>query len=301
MILSVRKNSVYNFTIGDFLMYAFITIFALVCVVPFALSVVVSVSVEDSIITKGYSFLPTAFTFRAYQTIFASGSNVKTAYFISCLVTVIGTAGAVFITIMAAFALANKNVQYRDEISLFFFVTMMFNTGLVPWYLMCKGLGLYNNFAALIIPSLIFSPFNLFLCRNFMKGIPSSLHESAVMDGANDIYIALIIYVPLSTPIIATVSLFYGLAYWNDWWNAIMLVENRDLYPIQYFLLQLRSRINMINDLRSNYGGAQIRDTLPAESVKMATSIITIGPIVLMYPLLQRYFVSGLTIGAIKG
>jgi putative aldouronate transport system permease protein len=187
-----------------------------------------------------------------------------------------------------------------NRLGLFFFVTMIFNAGIVPWYLISTRLGLRNNFMALVIPSLLFTPFNLFLAKNFMQGIPESLRESAVIDGANDIHVAIKIYMPLCVPIIATIALFYGLAYWNDYWNAIMLVEDAGLYPLQYMLLRLKSQINMMRDLQNLVGRGSM-ETPPSESVKMATALITIGPIVLLYPYLQKYFVKGLTIGSIKG
>lgn len=131
-----------------------------------------------------------------------------------------------------------------------------------------------------------------------MSGLPDSLRESATIDGANDLVIALRIYFPLSMPVLATISLFYGLAYWNDWWNAIMLVDNNKLYPIQYLLLQLKSQISMLKDLQYLAGAGYA--TPPAESLKMATAIITMGPIVLLYPFLQRYYVHGLVVGSVK-
>jgi putative aldouronate transport system permease protein len=134
-----------------------------------------------------------------------------------------------------------------------------------------------------------------------MQGIPVSLRESAVIDGANDIHIALKLYMPLCAPIIATIALFYGLGYWNDYWNAIMLVEDKNLYPLQYMLLRLKSQIQMLRDLQNVMGSAASGQTPPSESIKMATALVTIGPIVLLYPYLQKYFVSGLTIGSVKG
>jgi putative aldouronate transport system permease protein len=157
---------------------------------------------------------------------------------------------------------------------------------------------LTNNIWALLIPNLLFSAFNLFLVRNFMSGLPSALMESAKIDGANDITIAFRIVFPLCKPVLATVALFYGLAYWNDWWNAIMLVDNAKLYPVQYLLFKLQSDIRMLNEIQGANMGAT---SPPAESVKMATAVVTIGPIVLMYPFLQRYFIKGLVIGSVKG
>lgn len=288
-------------SLSDILIHVYITAFSLFCFIPMLLTVMVSISDEDSILKNGYKFIPEKFSLFAYKLIFQGGSSIMNSYLVSITVTVVGTLLAVAITGMAAYTLANKNVRYRNALSLFFFVTMIFQSGIVPWYMISTKLGLKDNILALIIPSLLFSPFNLFLVRNFMQGIPDSLRESATIDGASDIHIAFRIYFPLSIPVLATISLFYGLAYWNDWWNAIMLIENRKLYPLQYLLLMLRSQIQMLRDLQSLSGVQSANATPPTESVKMATAIVTIGPIVLLYPYLQRYFVKGLIIGSVKG
>lgn len=285
---------------ADVLMYLFVGTFAVFCLIPMLLAISVSFSAEASITRYGYKFVPTEWSAEAYRMIFHENSTVFSGFMISMLVTVVGTALAVVITAMAAYALANKNVRYRSNLSLYFFITMTFSAGIVPWYLMCLNLGLRNNFLALIIPSLLFSPFNMFLVRNYMDGLPASLRESATLDGANDVTIFFKIYMPLSIPSLATVTLFYGLAYWNDWFNAIMLVDDSKMYPLQYLLLQLRSQVQMIRDMQAMMGGAITAAKPPSESLKMATSIITIGPIVLLYPLLQRYFVKGLVVGAVK-
>ena len=221
-------------------------------------------------------------------------------YLVSIFVTAAGTLLAVAITGLAAYTLANKNVKYRNALGMYFFVPMVFGAGIVPWYLICTALHLRDNIFALIVPNLLFSTFNLFLVRNFMSGLPDELRESATVDGANDALIACKIYFPLSVPALATVGLFYGLAYWNDWWNAIMLVDNQDLYPIQYLLLQLKSQISMLKDLQ-NMGGGAAGATTPTESLKMATAVITVGPIILLYPFLQKYYVKGLVVGSVKG
>lgn len=294
------NGMVYKRNWADYLMYIATGLFSIFCLIPMVLAICVSFSTEESISRYGYRFIPSEWSANAYQMIFNSNSSVMSGFVMSMLVTVIGTACAVAITAMAAYALANKNVKFRNQMSFYFFVTMTFNAGIVPWYLVCLNLGLRNNFLALIIPNLLFSPFNMFLVRNFMDGLPDSLRESATLDGANDVVICFRIYLPLAVPALATVTLFYGLAYWNDWFNAIMLVDDAKLYPLQYLLLQLRSQIQMIRDMQAMMGGMASSAKAPSESLKMATSIITIGPIVLLYPLLQRYFVKGLVVGAVK-
>jgi putative aldouronate transport system permease protein len=173
---------------------------------------------------------------------------------------------------------------------------MVFSAGLVPWYLVSRTIGAFNNIWALIVPSLIFSPYNLFLVRNFIKGIPDTLNESARIDGAGEILIAFRIYLPLCLPVLATVALFYAIGYWNNYFNAVMLVNDVNIQPLQMLLFNIQSTITGMNRMVS---GAVV--TPPRETFKMAASIITMGPIVLLYPFLQRYFVKGVIVGAIKG
>ncbi|RAV05031.1 carbohydrate ABC transporter permease [Paenibacillus sp. YN15] len=292
--MKVRKLSV-----SRAVMYVSIAVYSALCLLPMLLVLMISITDEDAILRNGYSLFPEKFSLYAYQVIFTGGSQVMRSYLISIFVTLAGTIAAVLITAMAGYTLANKSVRYRNGLALYFFITMIFSAGIVPWYLMNRSLGLTNNILALIIPSLLFSPFNLFLVRNFMGGVPDSLRESATIDGANDLAIAFRIYFPLSTPVLATIALFYGLDYWNNWWNAIMLIDDKSLYPLQFMLLRLKSEISMLNEMTMLAGADDV--TLPAESVKMATAVVTIGPIVFFYPYLQKYFVKGLVIGSVKG
>ncbi|KRF10322.1 sugar ABC transporter permease [Paenibacillus sp. Soil766] len=289
-----------NKSLPQMVMYGVVSFYTICCILPMLLVLMVSFTDEDTISRNGYSLWPEKLSVYAYKLIFNGGSSVLRSYMISTSVTVIGTCLALLITAMAAYTLSNKSVKFRNALALYFFITMIFSAGIVPWYLICKTLHLTNNIFSLIVPGLLFSPFNLFLMRNFMNGIPDALRESATIDGANDLTIAFRIYLPLCTPVLATVALFYGLDYWNDWWNAIMLVDNKALYPLQYLLFALKSQISMLNELKTLSGGDQ-DVTLPSESVKMATAIVTIGPIVLLYPYLQKYFVKGLIIGSVKG
>lgn len=289
-----RKYSWGNFYVG-----LFIAIFSLACLLPMVLTVMVSITDETAILKNGYSFFPEKISFYAYGLMFKGGSSVIQGYLVSIFVTVMGTLGAIVITGLAGYTLSNKNVKYRAALGMYFFIPMVFGSGIVPWYLICNALHLRNNIFALIVPNLLFNTFNMFLVRNFMSGLPDSLRESATIDGANDAIIAFKIYFPLAVPVLATVGLFYALGYWNDWWNAIMLVEDKHLYPIQYLLLQLKSQISMLRDLQ--YLSGSVSQAPPTESLKMATSVITVGPIILLYPFLQRYYVKGLVVGSVKG
>lgn len=289
-----------KYTWSNFFIGLFILGFAVVCLLPMLLTLMISVTDEKAIMRNGYSFFPESFSVYAYKLMFQGGSSVIQGYMVSILVTVAGTLLAVLITGLAAYTLSNKNVKYRSALGMYFFIPMVFGAGIVPWYLICSALNLRDNVFALIVPNLLFSTFNMFLVRNFMSGLPDELRESATVDGANDAVIAFKIYFPLAVPSLATVGLFYGLAYWNDWWNAIMLVDNKSLYPIQYLLLQIKSQITMLKDLQNLSGGAA-GVTTPTESLKMATAVVTVGPIVLLYPFLQKYYVKGLVVGSVKG
>lgn len=286
-----------RFTIGKVIIYLTIALVALLCVLPLLLVVIVSFTPQSEIVHNGYTFFPQSFTLEAYQMMFKNSKQIVSSYGVSIFVTVVGTVTATAITGMASFSLANPAVYYRNRIAMFFFVTMVFNGGMVPWYIICKKVGLTENIFALIIPSLIFNPFSMFLIRNYMRELPVSLMESAKLDGANDAVIAFKIYFPLSLPILATVALFYSIAYWNDWWNSIMLVSDAKLYPVQYFLMKLKSDLNMMKSLQGSMTGGYV----PSDSLQMATAVITIGPIILFYPFLQKYIVKGLVIGSVKG
>lgn len=283
--------------IGTVLIYCVILLFALFCLLPFVMVILVSFTEEKSITMYGYSFFPKAWSLYAYQMIFGRNSAVPQSYLVTVVVTVIGTLAGVMITFGAGYTLASKQCRYRNGLSLYFYFTMVFSAGLVPWYMVSKRIGAYDNLLALIIPSLLFSPFNMFLVRNFVSGIPDALNESARIDGAGEIKIAFSIYLPLCMPVLATITLFYAIGYWNNYFNAVMLVNNRKLYTLQMLLFQIQSEITAMSKLAQ---GA-VRVNPPKESFKMATSVVTMGPIILLYPFLQRYFVKGIVVGAVKG
>ncbi len=290
---------VKRLTLSRAIIAALLILLSLTCVLPLLMMVSVSFTAEEYIVKNGYSLIPGALSLDAYRTIFR-GTQVYQAYGVSIFVTVAGTLLHVCITGMAGYTLANPQVRYRNALAMYFFVTMVFNGGMVPWYMICKRFGLMDNLFALLIPNLVFSPFNLFLVRNYMREIPHSLVESAKLDGAGDAHIAFGIYFPLSKPILATIALFAAIGYWNDWWNSIMLVTDQRLYPVQYLLMKLKSDINMMKNMQ-NSGMAGATAFKPTESLQMATAAITIGPILLFYPFLQKYIVKGLIIGSVKG
>lgn len=286
-----------------------VVLFTLLCLLPICLVVIVSFTSETSLIAEGYSFFPKELSLSAYEKVFATnparmnryflGNQLLNSYIVTILITVVGTILSVLMTSMAAYALSNKQVQYRNAFAVYFVITMLINTGIVPWYMINRSLGLRDNIYALIVPSL-FSPFNMMLVRNYMNSLPEALKESARIDGASDFAIYAHVVMPLSTAVLATITLFYGLSYWNNWFNAIMLIDNEALYPLQYFLMVIKSQTKALNELKK-MGVSTTNIVPPSESLKMATVVVTIGPIVLLYPFLQKYFIKGIVVGGVKG
>lgn len=211
---------------GLIFIYVIIALFAAVCLLPFILVIIVSLTEEKSITINGYSFVPVAWSADAYLRLFSGSSSVPRAYLVTVAATVAGTLLAALITFGAGYTLANRQCRYRNGLSLYFYITMVFSAGMVPWYMISKLIGCYDNLWALIVPSLMFSPFNMFLVRNFVQGIPDALNESARMDGAGEVRIAFTIYLPLCTPVLATIALFYAIGYWNNYFNCVMLIND---------------------------------------------------------------------------
>lgn len=282
-------------TIGDLLMHTLLILLSVACIYPFIVTFMVSISSEQSIVNNGYRLIPEEFSLSAYKMVFQDGS-VYSGYAVTILITIVGTALSLLLSGMAAYAMSVNKVQYRNIFSMYFYIPTVFNAGLVPWYLVCtQYLHLQNTIWALILPSLI-SPFNIFLMRNYFKTIPSSLIEAAEMDGCGVLKTAFVVVMPLSKPIIATISLFVGLGYWNNWANALYFIDEKKLYPLQYMLYRIEVIMNFI---RQN--GAMGNIEVPSQTFQVATMFVTIGPILLLYPFIQKYFVKGIMVGAVKG
>jgi ABC-type glycerol-3-phosphate transport system permease component len=274
--------------------YIAIGIFALFCFIPFWLVYIGSFTAEDQIV-HGFRMFPTRFSLDSYRFLFA-GEQVYKSAFVSVFVTVVGTAGAVVITSMFAYVIAHPKVRYRNHLSFYLYFTMLFAPGLVGYYLLISNwLGLRDSLLALILPNLC-SAFNTYLAASFFRSLPFELNEAATMDGAHELYVFFRIIWPISLPLIATITLFYALTYWNDWFNALMFIDNPDLHPLQMMLRRVIS-----NSQNLDYLAVNVNIPATATGVQLSTVCITIGPIVFLYPFLQRYFVKGMTVGAVKG
>ncbi|MCR5754931.1 MAG: carbohydrate ABC transporter permease [Acetatifactor sp.] len=280
--------------------YIFIGLIGVACFYPLLMTLSVSFSSEKTIALKGYSAIPQDFSLDTYIYIFGnSGKELMGSYGVTVSVTVIGTCLALLITSMLAFAVSISDLKYRNVLSFICNFTIIFGAGLIPWYYVCVNYyHLKDSMFGLIVPSM-FSVWNMFLLRTYFKAISQSLYEAARIDGANYFQIYAKIAMPLSKTPLLTVGLMYALQYWNDWWNALMFVSDKKLWPLQYFLYNILSNVNAISSGRVP-AGAAANIQLPSETVKMAVTILTIGPIIFAYPFIQKYFVSGVMTGAVK-
>lgn len=297
MNANLRNRSLGEKTFG-LGMNLIVLLFALFCFVPFWLVFIDSFASEASFMAHGYQLLPSALTLDAYKFIL-QGDQIFRSYRVSILVTVAGTALSVIITAMYAYVIASRKVKYRHILSFLTYFTMVFGAGLVGFYiLIANWLQLKDSVWALILPYLL-NPFYAFILVSFYRTLPYEINESATVDGAREIRIFFKIILPITAPAIATITLFYALQYWNDWWLSLLFIDNYKLHPLQMMIRQLISNLNVSSYVSGSSTSYSV--SAPTNVVQMATVCLTIGPIVLVYPFVQKYFVSGLTVGAIKG
>lgn len=279
--------------------YVSITLFALACLFPFALMISSSFMNEREIIQEGYKLIPNSFSFAAYDMMLNNSKKLVDAYGVTIFITVVGTALGLFMMSMAGFVLNRKDFKYRNFFSFMIYFTTLFSGGLIPSYiLVVKHLHLKDNLFAMILPGVV-GAWSIFLMRNFMKSIPDSLYESATIDGAGDFKIYWKIFMPLAIPSLATIGLFSALGFWNEWYNGMLYIDTPSKFPLQLYLQKMVSQTNIQSFI--DQGAVIDTSTLPTQSIKMATAVLATGPIILLYPFIQRYFVTGLTIGAVKG
>ncbi len=279
-----------------------LTILTIITLLPIILIVIASVTEEQTLIADGYSFLPKKWSLDAYLYMMNQGKTIFRAYGVSIFVTVGGTMVSVIITAMLAYPMSRKNFIYRNVLSFFVFFTMLFNGGIVSTYMMySKYLQIKDTIWALMIPSYLVTAFHVFLVRNYYtNNIPDSLIESAQIDGATEIKIFRRIILPLSVPSIATISLFTGLCYWNDWINGLYYIRDAKYYGIQNLLIKIMNNVEFLKSGAANLIGTGNMN-LPGSSVRMAMAVIGILPIIMIYPFVQKYFIKGVVVGAVKG
>ena len=284
----------------NWISYTTLTLFSLACVIPFWLIISGSLSTENAILTDGYGFMPRQFTFSAYKELFKSAREIGRAYLVTICLTLLGPALGLFLQTMGAYVLQRKDFKYAGNLAFFIYFTTLFSGGLIPWYiLMVQYLHLKDSYLAMLIPPLI-SAWNIILLKNFMKSIPMEITESAKIDGAGDFTIYLKLILPLSVPGLATVGLFMALGYWNDWYLCNLFIVSPDKFNLQSLLYNVLRKAEF---LKSSFAGLIATENYspPSETIKLAMAVVVTGPVIFLYPFLQKYFVKGLTIGAVKG
>lgn len=282
------------------IIFILISLSAIICLYPLLMAFSVSLSDETSVVKNGYSLIPSKVSFEAYKFVFKNlGKGIITGYKNTIFVSIVGTLVSMFVSTTYAYSASVKRFKYRNILNLLLYIPMVFSAGLLPWYIICtKYYHLTNTYFALILPNAM-NLFNVFLIRNFFSAVPYELTESAVIDGASEFTIFAKIYVPVARVGLITVGLFYVLAYWNDFYLALMFIRKTELYPLQYYTYNLLSNIEFIKNQANQSVASNIR--VPTETVKMAVTCLTIGPIILLYPFVQKYFMKGVIVGAVKG
>ena len=272
---------------------------------PIILMLISSLTDNDTLIRNGYSFVPQKWSTYAYEYIFKSNNTVLHAYGVSIILTICGTVIGLTITTLLAYALSRTFVPGRKVLSFLVFFTLLFNGGLVPTYINYTTVfGVKNTFLALLIPGLLMNGFNVLLMKSyFLTGVPEEIMEAAYIDGASEWMAFSRIALPLAKPIIATIALFIGIGYWNDWMNGyIYLTKRTDLYSIQNLLNRMIQNIQYLTQSAGNISNAgQGLDTIPSVSVRMAMAVVGVLPIIIVYPFIQNNFVKGITLGGVKG
>ncbi len=277
-----------------------VIIFTALCVLPFLLIVSTSFSAEDVVRKNGFALLPQAPTLDAYKMIFKNGGVILGSYVVTILITGIGTIFGLGIISMTGYALNRKDFPLRNGISFFIYFASLFSAGLAPYYLlMVKVYHLKDNYLAILLP-LLMSPWLIILMKNYVKSVPYELTEAGKIDGAGDFTIFVQLILPMLKPALATIGLFLALGYWNEWYQSSLFLSARINYkPLQYMLYQIA---NQAAYLKNSIAGAYVDfSDFPQETLKMATAVVATGPIVLVYPFVQKYFIAGITVGAVKG
>jgi multiple sugar transport system permease protein/putative aldouronate transport system permease protein len=279
--------------------YTVLSLYALACIFPFLLIVGTSFTSETVIRAEGVKLIPKDFTLQAYQMVIKGGGIWK-AYILTILLTMIGTLVGLGIISMTGYALQRKDFPFRNVISFYIYFTTLFSAGLAPYYLlMTQTYHLKDNYLAVLLP-LMMSPWLIILMKNFVKAIPHEITESGKIDGAGDMRIFTSLILPMLKPALATIGLFLAMGYWNEWYQSSLFLSSRvDVKPLQYTLYEV---VNKMDALKNSVAGQYITmGDIPTESVKMANAILATGPIIFLYPFIQKYFISGITVGAVKG
>ena len=282
--------------LGRFAVHAVLTVVGLTCLIPLVLVVSISLSDELRLAKEGYQLLPVGFTTFAYEYILQQPGQILRSYGVTAFVTAFGTLAGLLVCSLLAWPLARKDFRLRGPLSFYVFFTLLFNGGMVPFYiLVTRYLGLKDNIFVLILPYMVTAWYVLIIRTSFAQ-LPTELLDAARIDGAGEWRIFFQIVVPLSKPVLATIGLFFVLRYWNDWFLALLFIDDSSMYPLQYLLYVLMANINFMASNPQTTGMP-----IPTLSARMAMAVLAFGPALFSFLLLQKYFVRGITIGGLKG
>lgn len=299
----MKKRKMTEDQIYQWIVHIVLGVMTILSLFPFALLIVSSFTDEKTIIRNGYSLLPAKFSMAAYDYLMNTWDQIGRAYTITILVTLFGTIACLAITSLIAYPLSRKDLPMRGFLSFFVFFTLLFNGGLVPTYLMYTQLfHLKNTFLGLLIPNLLMNAYFILLMKTFFAtNIPPALIEAAKIDGAGEFRIYFRIILPLSKPIMATIGLFAGMGYWNDWYNGLIYLTNPKLFSIQNVLNRIITDAQFLaNNSSVGSAAAKAVANLPTTTIRMAIAVVGILPIIIIYPFVQKFFVKGIAIGAVK-
>lgn len=292
-----RKENIFQFWLN---LVMILLCFA--CVFPFILMFMASITEEKTLSMYGYSLFPREFDFEAYRYLFADSSVLLNGYRVSIMVTVIGTILNLILTTLFAYPLSRKNLPGRKLFAFYLFFTMLFNGGLIPSYLMwTQTFHIQNTYAALLLPGgLLMGAYNVIMMRTYLtSNVPDEVIEAARIDGASEFKILPMIVVPMAKPIIATLAMLIGLAYWNDWMNGLYYLNDDNLYSVQVMLMKILRNLDMIK-MNAQAGGGSL-GPMPSMALRMAIAVMGVIPVLIAYPFFQKYLVKGITVGSVKG
>lgn len=289
-------------TIGTIGIHATFILLCMLCLIPFLLVVSISFSSETDVYQYGYRLIPKVFDLTAYKLVFQNPTQILNSYKVTIFVTICGTIFGVLIMSMIAYIISRDNFKFKKEVTFYVFFTMLFSGGLVPFYiLITQYLKLTDTIWVLIIPYLV-NPFHVILLRSFFIKIPNSIAESAKIDGASEFRILFQIIMPLSKPALATIAFLTAMIRWNDWFPALLYIRKDALMPLQYLLQKLLSDLTFLSQNSEIVSSGLIGNiSIPTETMRMAMLVVAAGPMLLVFPFFQKYFVKGLTVGSIKG
>lgn len=277
-------------------------LYSAICLLPFLLVLSASFTSEYALNENGFKLIPSQFDLTAYEYIFKSPQKILSSYGVTIFVTVATVAGGVLVMSMIGYTLSRSNCKFARPLSFYVFFTLLFSGGMAPSYiLMTQVLNWKNTYAVMIVPSLVYA-FHVIMIRTFFQKLPPALFESAKIDGANEFVIFFRIALPLSVPVLTTVAFFTAMSKWNDWQTGLLYITEERMEPLQYMLYRIEQNIQSLLTALSRGGGITVDvQNIPSQNLLMAMAVVAAGPMLVVFPFFQKYFISGLTVGAVKG